>query len=599
MRGVKTHLVLLFVYVTLGTVYMFVVVPMSSRVSADKDSVYNYFTLKTKHPLSSHFDYVHFSDPLPFWNPKFVIDLTKTSGVSLKADPPLVENGGKVTVTWSNVPDKSTDLYYDQIGLYCPSDGEAQAYLDYWLITGLPTYVKGFGSGNVTLYNMRVDCEFRYFRSNEHKSKLLAVSNKVNFVNGKEATLHGHLALTGKATQMRVHWTTATTSMPTVHYGTSADNLIHTATGISKTYKASDMCGPPANSSVYFRDPGYLHEVILTDLQPHTKYYYQYGSPGSVFSEVKTFTSALKSGDATPYTFIAYGDFDITSPPGGETIAVLVRKEVEDGAAFVMHVGDLSYALGFAYRWEHWMSLIEPYSSLAPYMICIGNHEQNHLVGGKKDPSNVTGNGFHPSWGNYGDDSGGECGVPPYYRFHMPGNGNAVWWYSFEYGLAHYTIFSTEHDFTAGSRQYAWLEKDLQSVDRMVTPWLILVGHRPMYENEKYPDDYEVAVNIREALEDVIYKYHVDMALWGHYHSYERTCAVYKEQCNPKGTVHITIGSAGAHLDTAGTWDVPWVMHFEQSFGYGRVTIANRSALLCEFVRSSDNSVADSVWLTK
>lgn len=259
MRVVKTHLVLLFVYVALSTAYIFILVPISSQLSVDKISVQNYFTKTFKHPLSSHFAYVQFSAPLPFWNPKFVVDLTQTSGVSLKADPPLVENGGKVTVTWSNVPDKSTDaIYYDQIGLYCPSNGEAQAYLDYWLVTVLPSYVKGFGSGNVTLYNMRVDCEFRYFRSSEHKSELLAVSNKVSFVNGKEATLHGHLALTGKATQMRVHWTTGTTSMPTVHYGTSASNLILTATGISKTYKASDMCAPPANSSVYFRDPGYL-----------------------------------------------------------------------------------------------------------------------------------------------------------------------------------------------------------------------------------------------------------------------------------------------------------------------------------------------------
>ena len=32
-----------------------------------------------------------------------------------------------------------------------------------------------------------------------------------------------------------------------------------------------------------------------------------------------------------------------------------------------------------------------------------------------------------------------------------------------------------------GSRQYAWLEKDLQNVDRVKTPWVILAGHRPMY----------------------------------------------------------------------------------------------------------------------
>ena len=64
-----------------------------------------------------------------------------------------------------------------------------------------------------------------------------------------------------------------------------------------------------------------------------------------------------------------------------------------------------------------------------PYMVGIGNHEQDHKSGGSKDPSGAPGEGWHPWWGNFGDDSGGECGVPMYYRFHMPDNGNAVWWW--------------------------------------------------------------------------------------------------------------------------------------------------------------------------
>lgn len=75
------------------------------------------------------------------------------------------------------------------------------------------------------------------------------------------------------------------------------------------------------------------------------------------------------------------------------------------------------------------MSAIQPYATLVPYMVGIGNHEQDHESGGSKDPSGAPGNGYHPKWGNYGKDSGGECGVPMFYRFHMPDNGNSVWWY--------------------------------------------------------------------------------------------------------------------------------------------------------------------------
>ena len=56
--------------------------------------------------------------------------------------------------------------------------------------------------------------------------------------------------------------------------------------------------------------------------------------------------------------------------------------------------------------------------------------------------------------------------------------------YSYDYGLVHYIMMSTEHDMGNGSRQYSWLEQDLKNVDRTKTPWIILAGHRPMYTSE-------------------------------------------------------------------------------------------------------------------
>ena len=46
---------------------------------------------------------------------------------------------------------------------------------------------------------------------------------------------------------------------------------------ISKTYTAADMCAAPANSA-QFVDPGFIHDVLLTNLEPGTRYYYSYGS---------------------------------------------------------------------------------------------------------------------------------------------------------------------------------------------------------------------------------------------------------------------------------------------------------------------------------
>jgi len=57
-------------------------------------------------------------------------------------------------------------------------------------------------------------------------------------------------------------------------------------------------------------------------------------------------------------------------------------------------------------------------------------------------------------------------------------------YYSFNYGSVHVIVFSTEHDFLQGSEQWTFIQNDLQRVDRTVTPWVILTGHRPMYTSD-------------------------------------------------------------------------------------------------------------------
>jgi len=82
-----------------------------------------------------------------------------------------------------------------------------------------------------------------------------------------------------------------------------------------------------------------------------------------------------------------------------------------------------------------------------------------------------------PAWSDYGTDSGGECGVPYERRFAMPGNNHNLW-YSYNVGNIHILVISTEHNFLAGSPQYSFIEADLSNVDRTVTPWVIVGGHR-------------------------------------------------------------------------------------------------------------------------
>lgn len=99
--------------------------------------------------------------------------------------------------------------------------------------------------------------------------------------------------------------------------------------------------------------------------------------------------------------------------------------------------------------------------------------------------------------------------------------------------------------------------------------------------------------------EDLLQKNKVDLAWFGHYHSYERTCPLYKGECKRrgKGTVHMTIGSAGASLDSVGLLGKNWSMYFDDDFGIARVTVKNRTALHWEFVRNKDERVTDEMWI--
>ena len=44
--------------------------------------------------------------------------------------------------------------------------------------------------------------------------------------------------------------------------------------------------------------------------------------------------------------------------------------------------------------------------------------------------------------------------------------------------------------------------------------------------------------------------YKVDLAMWAHHHSYQRTCPVYQEVCTEEATIHVVIGMAGRDLST-------------------------------------------------
>ena len=61
--------------------------------------------------------------------------------------------------------------------------------------------------------------------------------------------------------------------------------------GTSQTYKATDLC----YLNGVFIDPGYIHDVLLTGLEPSTTYYYSCGVEGvSVLCTVEMLVHSCK-----------------------------------------------------------------------------------------------------------------------------------------------------------------------------------------------------------------------------------------------------------------------------------------------------------------
>jgi len=258
---------------------------------------------------------------------------------------------------------------------------------------------------------------------------------------------------------------------------------------------------------------------------------------------------------------------------------------------FLLHIGDIAYAVGHAMRWDEFFRQISPIATVLPYQVCIGNHEYDYI-----------GQPFKPAWSNYGADSHGECGVPFNKRFHMPDNGHGNLWYSMDYPLVHITFMSSEHDWMQGSAQYKWIEEDLKKVNRTTTPWLIFAGHRPMYSSAHRT---AMQSHLRDEMEDLLHKYKVDVALWGHVHNYERTCPVFKDECHgdhqkPGAPIHFVIGMSGAPLGDS--WEKPapvWsVFRDGVNNGYAKVQITRHSFTL-QLIASREGTVKDSVVISK
>ena len=153
-------------------------------------------------------------------------------------------------------------------------------------------------------------------------------------------------------------------------------------------------------------------------------------------------------------------------------------------------------------------------------------------------------------------------------------------------------------------QQLSFLEADLASVDRSVTPWVIVAGHRPWYSTGGYDNQ---CFACQDAFDALFYQYGVDLALFGHVHNSQRFDPMYLNHTDPAGLndpefpMYIVAGGAGniEGLSEVGKNLTGNRFAYAGSQSYARLSFQSKNELGVMFFKSDGNELLDSTVLYK
>ena len=304
---------------------------------------------------------------------------------------------------------------------YCPPGGCAEttppwtttAPIKFWSLNSEKT----LSSFSVHVVNYRVPLHF-VVCDNALQEKCVG-SAMVTFERMQCEPTGVHLARTATAGELRATWQSGEPAAA-MRWRPAEETEWRIVTATTSTYTKEQMCGLPANMSIGWSDPGFIHTAVFDPGSAAAEY--AVGSVacasdalGPLWSQA--WSVAATAGDTA--TVMLVGDMGEAPrdhpgsshhwqmPQPTEVVDAMTLRASGSSAAYdaILHVGDLSYATGYTSIWDSFMRQIEPLAAAHPYLTSPGNHERD---------SPGTGAFQH------GDDSGGECGVPFNARFIMP-----------------------------------------------------------------------------------------------------------------------------------------------------------------------------------
>lgn len=238
----------------------------------------------------------------------------------------------------------------------------------------------------------------------------------------------------------------------------------------------------------------HYHSATFSDLQPQTTYAYRVGD-GEHWSEWFQFRTASDQ-PADRFSFLYLGDAqNYVLELWSRLIREGFRKAPE--AEFIIHAGDLINSAHREQEWHEWFTAGGFIHSMLPTLAVPGNHEYNYRNQTDRETKER------------------HLSVQWQAQFNFPKNGpkgleETV--YYMDYPNAKFIFLDSNRD---QEKQADWLEDILSTNDKR---WIIASYHHPLFSASEGRNNEE----LRNLWKPIFDKYHVDLALQGHDHSYGR-----------------------------------------------------------------------------
>ena len=248
-----------------------------------------------------------------------------------------------------------------------------------------------------------------------------------------------------------------------------------------------------------------IHAVTIGGLRPGWEYFYRVVSVAPCGACARSANASFRTApaDDSPFRFASYGDSQHV-PLTHARICELVRSYRPD---IVVDAGDIvPDQMGLVRE-----RFFDPAANLlryTPWFAAMGNHDSTTEL------------------------------YTQLFSYPEP-----RYWYSFNYGCAHFVVLNSNTDYRPGSEQYVWLQHDL-SVFRDAR-WTFVFFHHPPYCSNN------CQVEATRVLCPLLESAGVDLVYNAHGTHYERFYPMRDGRVDPDGVVYLLVGGGGCETTPA------------------------------------------------